>query len=133
VVRSVSQKFSSRFLKQAFVDVNCYVSSLVIVVNVYTAGGSFSTVKDAYVRLVAIKNNHELCRFKLDSSIRSNGLIFATLQRSPMGNWMLLADGKEANGNTCQNYEFRVALGAQHESPHYGVRGGGGDGCCTIS
>ncbi|GMH74419.1 hypothetical protein TrRE_jg9905, partial [Triparma retinervis] len=68
-----------------------YVSKLHIVVNVYDSGYGFDSVSDAYIRLAAIKNGHEFARYKLDATVKTNGLIFATLFRSPMGTWMLQA------------------------------------------
>ena len=76
------------------------VDKLHIVVNIYTSGGTFSNVSNAYVRMCAVKNGHELCRYKLDGNCQTNGLLFATLHRGPLGNWQLEAKGTEVSGRT---------------------------------
>ncbi len=56
-----------------------------IVVNIFSKGGTFQHVRDAYVRLVddrpGIHHDVELARYKLDSDIPTNGLIFASIAR----------------------------------------------------
>lgn len=63
------------------------VEQLVVVVNIFTAGGTFRDVCDAYVRLVDDRpGDHfdvELARYKLDADIPTNGLIFSSICRVP--------------------------------------------------
>ena len=90
-------------------------------------------MSNAYVRLVAVKNNHELCRYKLDGEgknrFTSKGLIFAKLNRSPMGSWLLQAEGKEADGTTANSTDMKKKVGITHSHPIPGggdYNGGGG-------
>eukprot|EP00391_Amoebophrya_sp_Ameob2_P009558 CAMPEP_0178997836 /NCGR_PEP_ID=MMETSP0795-20121207/9179_1 /TAXON_ID=88552 /ORGANISM="Amoebophrya sp., Strain Ameob2" /LENGTH=490 /DNA_ID=CAMNT_0020690449 /DNA_START=52 /DNA_END=1524 /DNA_ORIENTATION=- len=77
------------------------VEQMFIVVNVYSAGRSFSDVADAYVRLCAEKNKHEFCRFSLAKQIvTSQCLIFARLFRGPVkGSWVFNTIGLGCDGN----------------------------------
>jgi stress response protein SCP2 len=90
------------------------VLSLHVVVNAYT--GSFSDVKDAYVRLVAIKTGHELARFTLDNAHTQSGVVFAKISRiaGQHGAWRLLAIGKGCAGRSATNDATKTACGIAH-------------------
>ena len=86
---------------------------LVITVNIYTRWGDFGRVRDAYVRLAASKTDHELCRFALsDATVRTNGLVFATLRRVAGTNvWTLSARGDPCEGRRVTDPGMRAACG----------------------
>ena len=94
------------------------IERLVIVVNIYTQGGSFRDVRDAYIRLVDDRpgecHDVELSRYKLDASIGgNNGLILAALHRIPPergGGWSMLSVGEPANGRTAREAKFQQAV-----------------------
>ncbi|GMI01826.1 hypothetical protein TrVE_jg3607 [Triparma verrucosa] len=113
-----------------------YVHKLFIVVNIYSTGGSFEQVSDAYVRMVSISNGHEFCKYNLDSKISTNGLLFAQLYRGPMGNWQLNGTGKPCNGRVADDSEMKAALKIRGDSSFRGKYSGdeeGGGDCCTVS
>jgi hypothetical protein len=74
-------------------------------------GAQFSNVTNAYVRLVAVKNGHELCRYPLDGSVlKSSGIIFAELARPyPSSPWMVIALGKQCGGRSATSSEVHQA------------------------
>lgn len=86
------------------IDLDCMpeaVKSFWVVVNIYTNGPSFSDVRGAYIRLVAAKNNHELCRFTLeDGSVSERGLVLAKVSRNAVGRWCVRSIGKGCDGDT---------------------------------
>ena len=116
-----------------------FVKDLNVVVTVYNSGENFSKVRDAYVRICAIKNAHELCRYKLDGgSVQTNGLLFAKIHRSPMGGWLVRAMGRECKGATALDPDIRGACNASGDSKFFNVspyRDGKPplEECCTIS
>ena len=112
------------------------VHTLAFVVNIYTSGGSFSQVYDAYVRLCDEKG-HELARYKLDGSVNTTGLVFCKLYRSGDGAWRFLACGEGCSGRTAKDAgTTNVVRGVQEPIPlSAGAGGGGGSGgeeCCII-
>jgi len=113
------------------------VHTLAFVVNIYTAGGSFSRVYDAYVRLCDAKGN-ELARYKLDGHVNTTGLVFCKLYRSG-GQWRMLALGEGCVGRTAREEgTVLVVRGLREPVPlSAGGAGGGaaqgqGNECCTI-
>ncbi|GMH77942.1 hypothetical protein TL16_g07593 [Triparma laevis f. inornata] len=113
-----------------------YVHKLYIVVNIYTTGGSFEQVSDAYVRMVSIGNGHEFCRYNLDSKISTNGLLFAQLIRGPLGNWQLNATARPCNGKVADDSEMKQALKITGDSSWRGKfhrSADDGPECCTIA
>jgi stress response protein SCP2 len=77
------------------------IERLVVVVNIFTTGGQFTDVQNAYIRLLddrpGTRNDVELARFALTGQIPTNGLIFAALHRMPNengGGWKMLAMGE---------------------------------------
>lgn len=90
------------------------VKSLNVVVNCYT--GSFSDVRDAYVRLVAIKTGHELARFTLSNDYVKPGMVFARISRieEQQGSWRLLAIGKQCAGKQATSEETKKACSITH-------------------
>ena len=112
-----------------------FVSKLHIVVNVYSSGHGFSEVSDAYIRLAAIKNGHEFARYKLDAAVKTNGMVFATLFRSPVGTWMLKAMVSEAVGWVADEDTMLAALKIKGRSEHrrHIPPPASGDECCTVS
>jgi hypothetical protein len=110
------------------------VAKIVIVVNIYSSGGSFSDVSNAYVRMCAIKNGHELARFKLEKGQPGNGLLFATLHRSPVGTWLLSAQGDAIhNANTAKDANCLKACKIKGTAANTGEgTPSAGDGCCII-
>ena len=85
------------------------VKSLHVTVNAYT--GTFSDVRDAYVRLVAIKTGHELARFVLSNDHVKSGVVFAKISRidGQPGAWRLLAIGTQCGGRTATSEETKKA------------------------
>ena len=55
----------------------------------YTDKKSFRDVRDAYIRLVACRKNHELARFKLGKSASRPGLIFLKMSRVGSKMWKI--------------------------------------------
>lgn len=51
-------------------------------------------------------NKHELCRYKLTSSITSRGLVFSSL-RKKHGNWTFNALGLECEGSSATTVETK--------------------------
>ena len=105
-----------------------------------TVDKTFSKVRNGYVRICAIKNGHELCRYKLDGgSIQTNGLMFAKIHRSSMGGWLVRATGLPCNGATADAPGIKEACHANvrsefwSKSPIRGGSSGGGGECCAIS
>jgi tellurium resistance protein TerD len=95
-------------------------TSLIVVVNVYSAGASFDrSVKNAYVRLYMPEGNKELARYKLsDGAVSSRGLVFAEIYRGNHG-WQLTAIGKSCGGSSATSAETRtVAQSIRPENKH---------------
>jgi stress response protein SCP2 len=113
------------------------VTDLYITVTIYSTGATFSNVKNAYVRLCAIKNNHELVRFPLTTKIHKNALVFACLRRSPMGTWQLTALGKPAEGRMATDASLLQSLNLTPAPPSDDAvagraSGGSGSGDCCV-
>jgi len=109
------------------------VNTLAFVVNIYTTGGSFSHVYNAYVRLCDAKGN-EMARYKLGGNVPTTGLVFCKLYRSG-GRWRMLAVGDGAQGRTSKDEgTVGVVRGMIAPIPLDESSDGGsdGDGCCTI-
>lgn len=88
------------------------VRHLYIVVNVFSSSGSFAKVTDAYVRLVAIKGDHELARYKLDSTVTTRGLVFASISRGPLDSpWVVSAIGKGCPGRSATDSGLHKVIG----------------------
>lgn len=84
-------------------------TSLVVTVNVYSSGATFSrSVKNAYVRLYSTRNqSKELARYKLsDGAVTTRGLIFAEIYRGSHG-WQLTAVGKGCGGCAASSAETK--------------------------
>ena len=86
------------------------VQEMYVTVNIYSPGRTFAQVKDAYVRLCAIKNQHELCRYTLRDAVKTNGLVFACIKRAGGGAWSVSALGKEAQGRRSTDDSMLEAL-----------------------
>ena len=90
------------------------VGELVFTVNIYTSGGTFRDVHDAYVRLVC--QGKELARYKLDEGVTTDGLMFAKLYRCG-SQWRMLALGQGVEGrNATAEPVTKAALGLE-DSP----------------
>jgi tellurium resistance protein TerD len=76
------------------------VKVLWVVVNVYTAGATFSQVKGAYIRLCAARNGHEFCKFRLDEGPNSRGLVLAKIFRNAAARWCVMAVGQSCGRNS---------------------------------
>ena len=108
-------------------DLDCMppeVKSCYIVVNIYTSGASFSSVHNAYMRLVAVKGRREMARFNLHKGIRDRGVVFAKLRRAPSSNgsnraWHLETIGEGCKGRMADSRETLSACGCS------GYLGGG--------
>ena len=130
-------------VRELYVTVNCY-------------NGSFEAVSDAYVRMVDSVSGKELCRYKLDASVKTDGVVFCKIYRSPNGkSWGIEALGEACSGKTAKSSgteDVVAGLGKDSKAgrgpPKEMVKmvrrlsskngnGGGGDGggggCCTIS
>jgi stress response protein SCP2 len=110
------------------------VSALVFVVNIYTVGGSFSQVSDAYIRLCDAKGK-EMARYTLGGHVNTRGLVFCKLYRSGTG-WRMIALGQGADGSTAKD-AGTVDVVRGFKEPIALTEGGGGgngaqDGCCIV-
>lgn len=77
------------------------VVTVLFSVNNYT-GQDFSSVENAYCRLVNTQNNQEIARYNLSVQGGHNAMIMATLKRE--GNdWSMTAVGTPARGRTYQD------------------------------
>ena len=122
-----------------------YVDSVIVLSLFYCVPLlQFASVTNSYVRLVAVKNGHELCRFKLDSSIKTRGIVFAQLSRGPLTSpWTLTALGRGCGGNYATAPEVQSACGVagypspptQAIAPTAGPAGAAtaSRGCCVIA
>ena len=91
------------------------IERIVVVVNVFTNGGNFGHVTNAYVRLVDDRpgetHDVEMARYKLDSTIAGNALVFAALHRMPPehgGGWKMKAYGEPGDGRTANHGPFKA-------------------------
>eukprot|EP01065_Artemidia_motanka_P004015 TRINITY_DN1193_c0_g1_i1.p1 TRINITY_DN1193_c0_g1~~TRINITY_DN1193_c0_g1_i1.p1 ORF type:complete len:701 (+),score=227.11 TRINITY_DN1193_c0_g1_i1:74-2104(+) len=87
------------------------VSTLWIVVNIYTSGKTFKLVRDAYVRLCAVQTGFPLARFPLTGHVTSRGLVFCRIFRTPDGGWAMEALGKGCGGAVATDRETLSACG----------------------
>ena len=83
-------------------------TSLVVVVNVFSSTASFSSVRDAYVRLL-LPDGKVLAKYVLDGKIKTTGLIFAELYYDNRG-WHLTALGIPKPGRTAKDAGFKSAV-----------------------
>jgi len=80
------------------------VKSFWVVVNMYTENCSFKDVKKAFLRLVAARNGHELCRFNLtDESTPYRGIVLAKISRNAVGRWCVRTLGRGCGGRTAND------------------------------
>jgi tellurium resistance protein TerZ len=86
---------------QILVDLNSLPASVQNVVLTVTSyrGQRFTSVKNAYVRIVNRKDSQELCRYNLTEKYDTTGIIMARLYRHN-GEWKVAAMGEPANGKT---------------------------------
>ncbi|WP_338412363.1 TerD family protein [Psychrobacter raelei] len=75
-----------------------HVKSLVFTVNSFT-GQNFSTVENAYCRIVDAGNNAEVARYNLSSQGNHTAMIMAKVYRHN-GEWKMHAIGEVASGRT---------------------------------
>lgn len=90
------------------------MGALWIVINIYSGAWSFEAVKGAYVRLVAARNGHELCRFQLtDASppVTTRGLVLGKLYRNMVGRWCFESVGVGCAGDTANSRQTLAACG----------------------
>jgi tellurium resistance protein TerZ len=83
-------------------------TSLVVVVNVFSSTASFSSVRNAYVRLL-LPDGKVLAKYVLDGKIKTTGLIFAELYYDNRG-WHLTALGIPKPGRTAKDAGFKSAV-----------------------
>jgi len=87
---------------------------------------SFEAVKNAYVRLVAASNGHELCRFQLtDASVTTRGLVLGKLYRNVVGRWCFESVGVGCEGSTADSRQTLAACGITGRSDGAGGITGG--------
>jgi tellurium resistance protein TerZ len=108
-----------------------HVKKLIICVNMYSGGAGFGDVTNAYVRMCAVKNDHEFCRYTLSGGCKNQGVLFAALQRGPLGNWQLCAKGKDISGRSCTAPECLSDCGVKGKS-HFKEGPPAGEECCNI-
>jgi tellurium resistance protein TerZ len=87
--------------EQILVDLNSLpaaVQNVVLTVTSYS-GQRFTSVKNAYVRIVNRNDSQELCRYNLTEKYDTTGIILARLYRHN-GEWKVAAIGEPANGKT---------------------------------
>ena len=123
-----------------------HINELFFTVNVYTRMKSFHDVRDAYIRLVACRKNHELARFKLGKSASRPGLIFLKMSRVGSKMWKIEPLGWGTYGRTATTMLTACKDGPNGTSSDvidYPPDAGGGDdqrqvqqaggGCCVIA
>lgn len=88
------------------------VGALYVVVNIFTSGYTFAQVKGAYIRLVAARNGHVLCKFALtQGSVTQRGLVLAKISRNAAGRWCVTAVGEGCDGQTAREAPTQKACG----------------------
>ena len=109
------------------------ITSLAIVVTIYSSGKSFSQVSDSYIRLMNSKTKHEYARMKLGGDPKSNAVVFAILSRDikDRNRWSMLSLGQEATGNTCKVIETDLWDGKWNGTAKY-LPSSTPDNCCIV-
>ena len=88
------------------------VGALYVVVNIFTSGYTFAQVRGAYIRLVAARNGHVLCKFALtQGSVTQRGLVLAKISRNAAGRWCVTAVGEGCDGQTAREAPTQKACG----------------------
>jgi len=82
-------------------DVPAAVTTLVFTVNSFT-GQNFSTIENAFCRVVNMANNSELARFNLTGSGSHTAQVMSKLVRKD-GGWDFVAIGTHGSGRTFQD------------------------------
>jgi len=82
--------------------VDADVDALAFTCNIFTSGGKFSDVSDAFIRLFDPATDREMARYELHDDLSDNGVIFCTLVRDVRGEskstWSLISIGQEVHG-----------------------------------
>lgn len=86
-----------------------HIHHLAFVVNIYSEGRNFTEVFNSYARLVGTSGK-ELCRYPLDATITSRGLLLAALSRTEKGEgsaaggrWRFRAVGTMVDGRRARD------------------------------
>ena len=116
-----SSKSAETDLERIYLDLHrlpSNVNIIMLVVNVFTAGASFSQVARAHCRCVNADTDQELSRFQL-ANLKGNGLIFGQLQRvAPKKlHWRFVALGMAREGRTAQQLVRAFEVEATRWSP----------------
>eukprot|EP01103_Thecamoeba_quadrilineata_P005006 TRINITY_DN14864_c0_g1_i1.p1 TRINITY_DN14864_c0_g1~~TRINITY_DN14864_c0_g1_i1.p1 ORF type:complete len:1402 (+),score=378.55 TRINITY_DN14864_c0_g1_i1:365-4207(+) len=79
--------------------VDLKINNLIFVVNVYDKDKTFSSIKNAYVRLTNQKTGKELCRFTLTDCGNRTCMIMCKIYRFGPSQWKLKIIGESGDGN----------------------------------
>lgn len=83
-------------------------NTLIFVVTVFSPEGNFSSVKDAYVRLIDASTSLEYCRYTLESGGDETARIMCKLYRYGYSKWRLQAIGEPSEGRLYKHMIPRV-------------------------
>ena len=116
-----SSKSAETDLERIYLDLHrlpLNVNIIMLVVNVYTPGATFSQVAQAHCRCVNADTDQELSRFQL-ANLKGNGLIFGQLQRVAPSelHWRFVALGMARDGRTANDLVRAFAVEATRWSP----------------
>jgi tellurium resistance protein TerZ len=78
--------------------VSAKTNTLIFVVTVFSPEGNFSSVQDAYVRLIDTTTQSEYCRYTLESGGNETARIMCRLYRYGFSKWRLQAIGEPSEG-----------------------------------
>eukprot|EP01095_Lingulamoeba_sp_RSL-Kostka_P009820 TRINITY_DN341_c0_g6_i1.p1 TRINITY_DN341_c0_g6~~TRINITY_DN341_c0_g6_i1.p1 ORF type:complete len:1226 (-),score=527.54 TRINITY_DN341_c0_g6_i1:73-3750(-) len=88
--------------------VSAKTNTLLFVVTVFSPEGNFSSVQDAYVRLLDTNTQVEYCRYTLESSGNETARIMCRLYRYGYSKWRLQAIGEPSQGRLYKHMIPRV-------------------------
>jgi len=92
-------------------------NTLLFVVTVFSPEGNFSTVKDAYVRLVDNATQSEYCRYTIEQSGTETAKIMCKLYRHGFSKWRLQALGAPGEGRLYKHMIYKVDPFLDKEPP----------------
>ena len=84
------------------------INTLIFVVTLFTAGATFDSLEDAYVRLIGTRGAKEYCRYTLTSSGNENAKIMCKLYRHGYSGWRIKAIGHPGHGRLYKHMIAKV-------------------------
>lgn len=93
------------------------VDRMIVFVNVYSSGTSFSDVENAFIRIVNNETNDELALYELSKTTsKKPSMLFGEIKRDVNGEWLFTALGEEMNEKYVEDIVKKLTNGRKASS-----------------